>query len=67
MPPASSNSLTTVAFILLRLQYQVAFRSPQYRAIWDCFCYYLCRKGEKLARSQKEVHKIVRAGVRVCV
>jgi hypothetical protein len=35
-------------------KYQVAFRSPQYRAIWDCFCYYLCRKGEKLARSQKE-------------
>jgi hypothetical protein len=35
-------------------KYQVAFRSPQYRTIWDCFCHYLSRKGEKLAHSQKE-------------
>jgi hypothetical protein len=35
-------------------KYQVAFRSPQYRTIWDCFCHYLSRKGEKLAQSQKE-------------
>jgi hypothetical protein len=35
-------------------KYQVAFRSPQYRTIWDCFCHYLNLKGQKLAHSQKE-------------
>jgi hypothetical protein len=52
---SSHQQLTQCACLRPYVQYQVAFRSPQYRTIWDCFCHYLSRKGEKLAHSQKEV------------